>query len=208
MRSRQKSGMPSVEPRVFRRNSCPGYAVIPTPSAPQRCRSPAVFWLPRRSPEYLRPASTRSGGNLRHQGCSYSFRFFLIRRSRALPGNDFAYRSASVDPDRARTVHEESAILTGDADLIDEAFRGVPLVQHEALRRLRHALLCQYSYSSGTCWSRLLIIIEMAGRQGFEPRYADPESAVLPLDDLPNGTRILALLGPAVQGRTSSRPAA
>jgi hypothetical protein len=25
----------------------------------------------------------------------------------------------------------------------------------------------------------------MAGRQGFEPRYADPESAVLPLDDLP-----------------------
>jgi hypothetical protein len=33
----------------------------------------------------------------------------------------------------------------------------------------------------------------MAGRQGFEPRYADPESAVLPLDDLPNGNRILAL---------------
>src|SRR5215471_15911874 len=27
----------------------------------------------------------------------------------------------------------------------------------------------------------------MAGRQGFEPRYADPESAVLPLDDLPTG---------------------
>ena len=25
----------------------------------------------------------------------------------------------------------------------------------------------------------------LAGRQGFEPRYADPESAVLPLDDLP-----------------------
>jgi hypothetical protein len=27
--------------------------------------------------------------------------------------------------------------------------------------------------------------LRMAGRQGFEPRYADPESAVLPLDDLP-----------------------
>ena len=27
----------------------------------------------------------------------------------------------------------------------------------------------------------------MAGRQGLEPRYADPESAVLPLDDLPMG---------------------
>jgi hypothetical protein len=26
----------------------------------------------------------------------------------------------------------------------------------------------------------------LAGRQGLEPRYADPESAVLPLDDLPN----------------------
>jgi hypothetical protein len=26
----------------------------------------------------------------------------------------------------------------------------------------------------------------VAGRQGFEPRYADPESAVLPLDDLPS----------------------
>ena len=25
----------------------------------------------------------------------------------------------------------------------------------------------------------------LAGRLGFEPRYADPESAVLPLDDLP-----------------------
>ena len=25
----------------------------------------------------------------------------------------------------------------------------------------------------------------VAGRQGLEPRYADPESAVLPLDDLP-----------------------
>jgi hypothetical protein len=31
----------------------------------------------------------------------------------------------------------------------------------------------------------------MAGRQGFEPRYADPESAVLPLDDLP--VRVLFL---------------
>src|SRR5580693_6898296 len=28
-------------------------------------------------------------------------------------------------------------------------------------------------------------IWSLAGRQGFEPRYADPESAVLPLDDLP-----------------------
>ena len=27
----------------------------------------------------------------------------------------------------------------------------------------------------------------MAGTQGFEPRYADPESAVLPLDDVPIG---------------------
>ncbi len=26
---------------------------------------------------------------------------------------------------------------------------------------------------------------QLAGRQGLEPRYADPESAVLPLDDLP-----------------------
>jgi tRNA (mo5U34)-methyltransferase len=32
----------------------------------------------------------------------------------------------------------------------------------------------------------------MAGRQGFEPRYADPESAVLPLDDLPTCLLILA----------------
>ncbi len=28
-------------------------------------------------------------------------------------------------------------------------------------------------------------MLVVAGRQGFEPRYADPESAVLPLDDLP-----------------------
>lgn len=28
---------------------------------------------------------------------------------------------------------------------------------------------------------------KVAGRQGFEPRYADPESAVLPLNDLPAG---------------------
>ena len=31
----------------------------------------------------------------------------------------------------------------------------------------------------------------VAGRQGFEPRYADPESAVLPLDDLPTVLHIL-----------------
>src|ERR1043166_4784082 len=32
----------------------------------------------------------------------------------------------------------------------------------------------------------------MAGTQGFEPRYADPESAVLPLDDVPAAILILA----------------
>src|SRR5271168_2308531 len=32
------------------------------------------------------------------------------------------------------------------------------------------------------CWRRA---DQLAGRQGLEPRYADPESAVLPLDDLP-----------------------
>ena len=44
----------------------------------------------------------------------------------------------------------------------------------------------------------------LAGEQGFEPRYADPESAVLPLDDSPkcehftrlrrNTQRLLTLL--------------
>src|SRR6516162_3192932 len=39
----------------------------------------------------------------------------------------------------------------------------------------------------------------MAGRQGFEPRYADPESAVLPLDDLPapDALRVHLRLAPA-----------
>ena len=44
----------------------------------------------------------------------------------------------------------------------------------------------------------------MAGRQGLEPRYADPESAVLPLDDLPE-VLILAS-GPA--GFSRERPSA
>ena len=35
----------------------------------------------------------------------------------------------------------------------------------------------------------------MAGRQGLEPRYADPESAVLPLDDLPVSFSILTSRG-------------
>src|SRR5579883_3332904 len=34
----------------------------------------------------------------------------------------------------------------------------------------------------------------VAGTQGFEPRYADPESAVLPLDDVPIATSILPKL--------------
>ena len=34
---------------------------------------------------------------------------------------------------------------------------------------------------------RVFLGTKLAGRQGFEPRYADPESAVLPLDDLPPG---------------------
>ena len=38
----------------------------------------------------------------------------------------------------------------------------------------------------------VLTLENVAGRQGLEPRYADPESAVLPLDDLP-GALILTL---------------
>src|SRR5277367_4000623 len=34
-------------------------------------------------------------------------------------------------------------------------------------------------------WTQVIDSKWLAGRQGFEPRYADPESAVLPLDDLP-----------------------
>ncbi len=48
---------------------------------------------------------------------------------------------------------------------------------HRASRRIRTG-------SSG-CWNERPGFKSMAGRQGFEPRYADPESAVLPLDDLP-----------------------
>ena len=36
----------------------------------------------------------------------------------------------------------------------------------------------------------------MAGRQGFEPRYAAPEAAVLPLDDLPAGGNNIILTLP------------
>src|SRR5712671_2623733 len=36
----------------------------------------------------------------------------------------------------------------------------------------------------------------MAGRQGLEPRYADPESAVLPLDDLPDSVSFYHRLPP------------
>ena len=39
--------------------------------------------------------------------------------------------------------------------------------------------------SSPSAWE------SMAGRQGLEPRYADPESAVLPLDDLPRAQTTL-----------------
>src|SRR5579862_2165048 len=31
---------------------------------------------------------------------------------------------------------------------------------------------------------------DLAGRQGFEPRYAAPEAAVLPLDDLPTSPSV------------------
>ncbi len=47
----------------------------------------------------------------------------------------------------------------------------------------------------------------VAGRQGLEPRYADPESAVLPLDDLPAGfarTSIQWLRGPSMNVRFSA----
>jgi hypothetical protein len=32
---------------------------------------------------------------------------------------------------------------------------------------------------------------KLAGTQGFEPRYADPESAVLPLNDVPAGKNFI-----------------
>ena len=51
----------------------------------------------------------------------------------------------------------------------------------------------------------------MAGTQGFEPRYADPESAVLPLDDVPVDNSILteeAVRIQAAQGTEGVRSAA
>ena len=42
----------------------------------------------------------------------------------------------------------------------------------------------------------------VAGTQGFEPRYADPESAVLPLDDLPTAASFYQ----TVHGRIHSAP--
>src|SRR5579884_773576 len=42
----------------------------------------------------------------------------------------------------------------------------------------------------------------VAGRQGFEPRYADPESAVLPLDDLPVLLYFLPVLAGFLQLKT------
>jgi hypothetical protein len=41
----------------------------------------------------------------------------------------------------------------------------------------------------------------LAGRQGFEPRFYGPEPHVLPLDDLPPGTGILARTSRAVKNR-------
>src|SRR5579863_950659 len=45
----------------------------------------------------------------------------------------------------------------------------------------------------------------LAGRQGFEPRYADPESAVLPLDDLPS-RNTKAWRGRAINHSTTCAP--
>jgi hypothetical protein len=49
----------------------------------------------------------------------------------------------------------------------------------------------------------------LAGRQGLEPRYADPESAVFPLDDLPaKGVHtILAARGRSPNVRSPPREA-
>jgi hypothetical protein len=33
--------------------------------------------------------------------------------------------------------------------------------------------------------------IRLAGKPGFEPRFHDPESCVLPLDDFPAGVKII-----------------
>ena len=46
---------------------------------------------------------------------------------------------------------------------------------------------------------------KITGEQGFEPRPADPESAVLPLDDSPSAKIILAL--PADISKLDERPA-
>jgi hypothetical protein len=48
-------------------------------------------------------------------------------------------------------------------------------------------------------WTKIFLKIliinkikEVAGKQGFEPRFHDPESCVLPLDDFPAGGGILS----------------
>jgi hypothetical protein len=45
----------------------------------------------------------------------------------------------------------------------------------------------------------------LAGRQGLEPRYADPESAVLPLDDLPAGGFLIILTNVPLLAITCAR---
>ena len=61
---------------------------------------------------------------------------------------------------------------------------------------LAHTLLVCFQLNTGK---------RMAGRQGFEPRYADPESAVLPLDDLPV-TQLILITSSCSGRRLSSRP--
>src|ERR1051325_3325015 len=57
---------------------------------------------------------------------------------------------------------------------------------------IRRSTFCGLHGGCGSLWK------EVAGTQGFEPRYADPESAVLPLDDVPTLKLILPNCGKLV----------
>ena len=61
--------------------------------------------------------------------------------------------------------------------------RVVALVQNNSLICLRHGQTVPDLYNMSTLYCKRLILLAMAPRHGFEPRFTAPKAAVLPLDD-------------------------
>ena len=122
----------------------------------------------------------REVGDMRR---THGFSFPEVCASGRLPGHRVSARHPPDDPNLAVTPHPEAALRQWYPAAMNAATRVVSLVQYQTLVSLHIRNCTDDRYGQSNSASKWLILLYMAPRHGFEPRFTAPKAAVLPLDD-------------------------